>query len=1212
MKKLKMFLGLVGIISILAMSISCNNGVNPEDNSGKSEPGVASQTGSIKGKVLYSNSNDSSDILVCVEKTNGGVAQSVRELARSAVARSSFITKKASKDGTYSFDDLEPGTYTVYASSDYSKEKAVTTDVVVKANNTATAADLKLTATGNISGKVILDGTSTDNAGFIVCVSGTSYLAVTADDGSYTIYDIPAGQEYSLSVVFGTFVASKKTTAKVEAKNTAKAADIKISTTEIKANMLNGDSNGSGVTYTFDIIDEAGTKSDLPYNLWGENYQRGYDFVNYTNKRMIKSGDTVNVKARITSDIDISSLNCVIVDNNNSEWRVLTSEGKYVVAKNIKAGKAFDIDLSVEILADQVEQFYIVLQTDDLAACKKAPNLTFTRVTESTDTYYGVNAPTNKYVSATATDRGIYFSGTIPSNIIYTYTRNESYGSYTTTTNAETHCTIDITENENDIVMKMDDWKTAGGYNSWNMTYPLVEAGKEYNFTVRVYYNNYTFYEEKIIIKATGGLGEFKVENVEDLGVELTDDKVIRRTGKPEFTKNDKVLIKRQGTIYNLYAYKEIPENSGQFWNGVWVAGDTVYGDYDTYPVDDMNYIRGWGGDWPSILLSGHKYGIRAKTKIEIGGYTDDDNSYFEMNDQKFGYGEWGGEKLNILSVYGYDLDGVEYKEFTLKDKNDKVCAEITGMPGTEHGDYPYSEVYDILDTRYEPVTLPKVHIIDSEACDGLTDENFRFEKWNVVYPIGGGSWSYSGKFEDNIVVIDGERYLVQCVYAQFEEVYTHTVNFMMNDGTDAVYVTKKLSTEKAANYDSYPTWNDIGNYISNVIKAPVRDGYRFIGWYFDKECTEAATGRIYEDKTVYAKWVKILTATLMDGNTKLGTEEFITGESLKTTPNAAEGFVFSGWYMDKDLKTLFNGSVSENVTVYAKFTKLELLIADINSDEKKIEASTLSNLDVDDTLYFEIYAKDSYSTYDGRYGIGSSYGNYYSISYEEIKPNQTKIVSKTYTSKETELIKSIRNLVLTVYTGNTNVIIKNIYYIKGPRVKLSIYDGTKLFQTLEVAPNTQVTIPSSLMLNEGVLLEGLYYDSVYEKPWGYYVSEDDLTVYAKFIQSEVWWSGSSYYISLYNGAVDFSKLAIGDSLYFVNERNVRDFKEVEMYLGDKNGNYSKYIPFSINAGETKYIQYRFTSNDSYLIEKIKEYGLYLCTENSSVNLAQILYVKGN
>ena len=579
--------------------------------------------------------------------------------------------------------------------------------------------------------------------------------------------------------------------------------------------------------------------------------------------------------------------------------------------------------------------------------------------------------------------------------------------------------------------------------------------------------------------------------------------------------------VKRQGTIYDLYAYKEIPENDRHFWDGIWVAGNTVYGDYDTHPVDDMYYIRGWGSDNPAILLSGHKYGIRAKTKLEIAGYTDDDNIYFEMNDQKFGYGEWGGEKLNILSVYGYDLDGVEYKEFTLKDKNDKVCAEITGMPGTEHGDYPYSEVYDILDTRYEPVTLPKVHIIDSEACDGLTDENFRFEKWNVVYPIGGGSWSYSGKLEDNIVVIDGERCLVQYVYAKIEEVYTYTVKFMMNDGTDAVYATKKLSTERAANYDSYPTWNDIGNYISNVIKAPVRDGYRFIGWYFDKECTEAATGRIHEDKNVYAKWAKILTATLMDGNTKLGSEEFITGESLKTTPKAADGFAFSGWYMDKDFKTLFNGSVSENVTVYAKLSKLELLIEDINEDEKRITASTLSNLYVGDSLYFELYAKDSYNPNPNEgYGIGGD-GIYYRISYDGIKANQTIIVNKTYTSNDASLVQSIRSSGLTVYTASRDVIIKNIYYLKGPRVNISVYDDKNLLQVVEVVANTQTDISISSVQKDGFYIDGLYTDSALQNPWNNRAAAD-MNVYIKWTvidQQEAGTDISKYTVVEFSGS---------------------------------------------------------------------------------------------
>ena len=444
------------------------------------------------------------------------------------------------------------------------------------------------------------------------------------------------------------------------------------------------------------------------------------------------------------------------------------------------------------------------------------------------------------YITAYPTERGIYFSGTIPSNI--TYTDTSSANSF-----ADANCSIVVRESQSGITMHKDWSRNADRYDSWNLTYPFVETDKKYNFTVEVSWKNYIFYSEKIEITATGGLGEYRIENIEDYDVELTEDRVIQRTGKPEFTNNNNVKIKRQGISYCLYAYMEKPEG---FWDGTWVEGRTLYGDYDTYPLNDIGYIRGWGIENPDILLSGHWYGIMAKTVLEIAGYSDDDNIFFEMNDEKYAFGEWDGKKQNILVVYGYQLYSSadtmsNTKDFVITGENGEK-AEVLGLPGTKHGDYQYSEVYDILETRYEPVTLPEVRITDDDS--GIA---FRFEKWSTTYPTS--VWSYS-----DIVEIDGENYLVQYVYAIFVPMASFNVTLMMNDGTQAVYAARRISTEKNTDYDSWPNWNLL-NYVLNGIQEPVRDGYKFLGWYTDKECTKKVNSgsEIWEDTTFYAGWAK-------------------------------------------------------------------------------------------------------------------------------------------------------------------------------------------------------------------------------------------------------------------------------------------------------------------------------------------------------------------
>ncbi|MGN0840956.1 MAG: carboxypeptidase regulatory-like domain-containing protein [Candidatus Ornithospirochaeta sp.] len=184
MKRLS--IAILSLLFVFSLFISCNN-----------ETPVPT-LGSINGRVIYSSSNN--NINVSLEKSNGVSIES-----------RFFRSTKANNDGSYSFSDLEAGTYTVYASTDDSVQKAVCTNVNVEAGRGVTASDLVLTPIGSIKGKILIDGKKSGNIGCTVFIEGTSYKAVTADDGSFEITGIPSGKEYKLFVMKGetiSFVAS--------------------------------------------------------------------------------------------------------------------------------------------------------------------------------------------------------------------------------------------------------------------------------------------------------------------------------------------------------------------------------------------------------------------------------------------------------------------------------------------------------------------------------------------------------------------------------------------------------------------------------------------------------------------------------------------------------------------------------------------------------------------------------------------------------------------------------------------------------------------------------------------------------------------------------------------------------------------------------------------------------------------------------------------
>ncbi|MBR4330604.1 MAG: leucine-rich repeat protein, partial [Candidatus Riflebacteria bacterium] len=165
------------------------------------------------GKAFYENSSDSSSIQVYLDKNEGVFTRAVlnkvipdnRIYDNEIASRSIVSFSTCAADGSYHFNNLESGTYTVYAHSPNSAEKAVFRNITVLPEKETLVADITLTATGSISGKVSLDNSLDNNIGFIVSIAGTSFMASTDSDGRFRITDIPADTGYQIIVMKGNY-----------------------------------------------------------------------------------------------------------------------------------------------------------------------------------------------------------------------------------------------------------------------------------------------------------------------------------------------------------------------------------------------------------------------------------------------------------------------------------------------------------------------------------------------------------------------------------------------------------------------------------------------------------------------------------------------------------------------------------------------------------------------------------------------------------------------------------------------------------------------------------------------------------------------------------------------------------------------------------------------------------------------------------------------
>lgn len=154
------------------------------------------ETGTIIGNALYTaeteyqGSIDHGGILLSIEETDG--------LETSALTASSPNGIVTNADGSFRIEDVETGFYTVYATSPYSEEGAVSTIIEVTANEESDAGYLHLTPLGNVSGRVRVNGNAPDMDDLFIFIPGTSFSSKVQEDGTFEIRGVPALRGYPL------------------------------------------------------------------------------------------------------------------------------------------------------------------------------------------------------------------------------------------------------------------------------------------------------------------------------------------------------------------------------------------------------------------------------------------------------------------------------------------------------------------------------------------------------------------------------------------------------------------------------------------------------------------------------------------------------------------------------------------------------------------------------------------------------------------------------------------------------------------------------------------------------------------------------------------------------------------------------------------------------------------------------------------------------
>lgn len=160
-----------------------------------------------------------------------------------------------------------------------------------------------------------------------------------------------------------------------------------------------------------------------------------------------------------------------------------------------------------------------------------------------------------------------------------------------------------------------------------------------------------------------------------------------------------------------------------------------------------------------------------------------------------------------------------------------------------------------------------------------------------------------------------------------------------------------------------YHTIDTGGEEAVTLPDDPIKDGYVFDGWYWDKDiwsrpftAESLLTVKLTGNMTVYAKWInedvtkrdyKVVFDTMGYGEVETQSVPYGT---LAVKPVAPErpGYALVGWYREADLTTVWNfraDTVIEDVTLYAKWVPSSDAAgcAIIDSGEMTMDGKTLT-----------------------------------------------------------------------------------------------------------------------------------------------------------------------------------------------------------------------------------------------------------------------------
>lgn len=369
-----------------------------------------------------------------------------------------------------------------------------------------------------------------------------------------------------------------------------------------------------------------------------------------------------------------------------------------------------------------------------------------------------------------------------------------------------------------------------------------------------------------------------------------------------KYTVESRDIVLSEEISCNGYAFK------GWTYNGSSVADNTI-----SLPADPMPEGITISGEWEPI-----PYTVTYNTN---GGYWDAGFNLinFSSYDITKSLTLPTGDNIyrNYYTFNGWKISGDCNKSGTTV----SVLPEGTygnAVATAEWNPIPYTITLNLNGGRLpDGVNIPSTYSNATLITLPIPSKTgYTFDGWKAVVDSG---YADNGNFPTGYVTKIENNFGNVTLTAYFT-INKYTISFDTDGGSEIDDITQ--------DYDTVVTKPD----------DPTKEGYNFIGWYEDEECTipySFVGARIpAEDITLYAKWEikKFNVSFETNGGSSVDPQIVEYGNTATRPQNPAKNsdangnYRFLGWFSDSGLTETFDFStpIKENTTVYAKWLTYE------------------------------------------------------------------------------------------------------------------------------------------------------------------------------------------------------------------------------------------------------------------------------------------------